>query len=155
VLAENRRGQDVGTRPAAAAVVGPAGDLTRSVVATETTVASPAITGGYLAGPTTAAAPTVIEVAVKPVKSERQQRGHVAFRRWAPGSTWVANPCATPLVKVGTTVTITNLDNGHATKCVNVSQAQPPSGLIAVLDTAVFEQIGELVQAPVPVSLTW
>ncbi|HEX9258036.1 MAG TPA: hypothetical protein VF855_00765 [Acidimicrobiales bacterium] len=155
VVAENRRGQDAGTRPSAAAVVGPAGDLARSAAVANTETTTTEAVGGYLAGPTTSPVPVVIDVAVPQPTTDQETRGRAAFKRWAPGSSWVTNPCATPLVKVGTVITVTNLDNGHSTTCVNVAKTEPPEGLVAVLDTGVFEQIGELVQSPVPVRLTW
>jgi plastocyanin len=156
LMNENRN--ETEQRPPAVAAVGPAADLaigTRTTETTEPGVPEGIATGqGYLGGSTTVVSNRTIDIAVKAPKQRPTADGKAVFKRWAPWSTGVANPCATPLVKVGTTVTVTNLDNGHTTTCVNVSREGSADGVI-VLDTTVFEQIADLVQAPIPVQLSW
>jgi hypothetical protein len=151
--------QTRGEGTSSAAVVGPANEL-----ATRTAGPSPAATdaaapsstdGGFLGGPTTGPPATVIDIAVPSPKPDDRATGKAGFKRWAPGTVAMWNPCATALVKAGTTITVTNLDNGHSVQCVNVGSSGVPKGTDIVIQTEFFAQLGDLVQAPVPVELRW
>ena len=63
--------------------------------------------------------------------------------------------CSTTAAPLGATVTVLNLNNGHKTTCLNINIG-PTSGTFGIImNTSVFEQIAELVDAPLPVELTW
>jgi hypothetical protein len=149
-----------GNEQTAVAAVGPASALAegRSATAPTAQEAAPSLApSGFLTASPTSTAPgvTVIDIAVKGPASADQAAGKATFKRWAPGQVNVANPCATPLVEVGRVLTVTNLDNGQSTRCVNVSARDLPKGQVVVLGDAVFQLIGDLAQAPVPVQVSW
>ncbi len=63
--------------------------------------------------------------------------------------------CATTVAPLGATVTVLNLNNGHKVKCLNINIG-PTSGTFGIImNTAVFESIAELLDAPLAVELTW
>jgi hypothetical protein len=134
-----------GAQPAAAPVVStPAPDPT-------TTDVGP----GFLSGPTFPTVARTIVVAVPTTNSPTTQEGRASFRRWRPGSTTVGAPCAAWFLPVGTTVTVTNVDNGHTVNCVIAERTGVPDDQVIVLDTPVFEQLADLIEAPVPVTISW
>ena len=52
-------------------------------------------------------------------------------------------------------MTVTNLDNGHTVTCVIAERTGVPDDQVIVLDTPVFEQLADLVEAPIPVTISW
>jgi hypothetical protein len=52
-------------------------------------------------------------------------------------------------------LTVTNLDNGHVTTCTVALKKSLPGGQLIVLDTPIFQELGDLIEAPVPVRVTW
>jgi hypothetical protein len=112
---------------------------------------------GYLdnGSVTTVPPPSTIDIAVKAPAGPSEVTGKAEFKRWTPGSVATSSPCAIPQAPRGAVVTVTNLDNGQSAACVNVSQAEPPAGAVIVVDTSVFEELADLVQAPIPVKATW
>ena len=53
-------------------------------------------------------------------------------------------------------LTVTNLDNGKATTClVAGNQRCRAAGWSILLDAAVFQDVADLVEAPVPVRVAW
>jgi hypothetical protein len=50
---------------------------------------------------------------------------------------------------------VTNLDNGHLVECVVADRTGVPDDQLIVLDTPDFEQLADLVEAPIPVSISW
>ena len=67
--------------------------------------------------------------------------------------TWLAHLAW--FLPIGTAVTVTNLDNGHTVKCVIADRTGVPDDRVIVLDTTVFEQLADLVEAPIPVTISW
>jgi hypothetical protein len=149
---------DQATRPPAVATVGVANDLTAGLALAAPDAAAPA---PERAAPqdqgeaTTPSSVVVIDIAVPAPKPDDYAVARAGFRRWPPGSVPVLNPCATPLAPAGQTLTVTNLDNGHSIRCVNIGHLGIPKGTDVVIQTEFFEQLGDPVQAPVPVSLQW
>ena len=163
LLNENRG--EAGQRPPAVAAVGIGGlgaadsdgpATTAATGPTSTTAPAEATTsGGYLSGAATSDGPHVIDIAVPANKSSKTAAGKAGYRRWAPGTFSAANPCATLLAPRGVTITVTNLDNGHSITCVNVGNQGIAKGTDIVVQSEYFEQLADLVQAPVPVELRW
>jgi hypothetical protein len=163
LLNENR--DEAEQRPPAVAAVGISGlgtgdaggpaPTSPSDPSTTAPPASSTTNGGYLSGATTSQGPYVIDVAVRAPKPTESATGKAGFRRWAPGLFSAANPCATALAPIGVTITLTNLDNGHSTTCVNVGNQGIAKGTDIVVQSEYFEQLADLVQAPVPVELRW
>lgn len=100
-------------------------------------------------------APGAVEppsVLVPPVPSGNSLVVKASFTRYAEE---LLQPCSTGLVAEGVMITVTNLDNGQRTTCVNIYGKIPPAGSDIVLDTEWFTEIGNLADAPVPVRITW
>jgi hypothetical protein len=79
-------------------------------------------------------------------------RGNATYKR-LPDS--VKTGCSTTLVPLGATITILNLNNGRKATCININIGPMSGSFDITLNTAVFEAIAELVDAPLPVELTW
>ncbi|MBM3805950.1 MAG: hypothetical protein FJW19_04795 [Actinobacteria bacterium] len=63
--------------------------------------------------------------------------------------------CYMPQAPLGLKVTVQNLNNGRITSCTNVFRATMPSGATMILHTKVFESLANLVDAPIPVTVSW
>ena len=87
--------------------------------------------------------------------SATSETGRASYRRWAAGSTTLSAPCAAWFLPGGTRVTVTDLDNGHTVNCVIADRTGVPDGQLIVLDTSVFEQLADLIEAPIPVTISW
>ena len=129
-----------------------ADDAAPAAAPTTTTDPGPSF---LFSGPTDSTIAPAIVVAVPASTSPNSEIGRASFRRWAEGSTSVSAPCAAWFLDVGTAVTVTNLDNGHTVKCVIADRTGVPDDRVIVLDTTVFEQLADLVEAPIPVTISW
>jgi hypothetical protein len=113
-------------------------------------------TASFLVGvPTTPDTAGSITIAVPAPPSETTQTVTASFKRWAKGSTWAPDPCAAWFLKVGTRVTVTNLDNGHTATCTIVDRTGTAKSEVIVLDADIFAQLSDLVHAPIPVRISW
>jgi hypothetical protein len=106
-------------------------------------------------GTTTPVTAGSLTIAVPAPPSETTETGTASFKRWATGSTWASDPCAAWFLKVGTRVTVTNLDNGHTATCTIVERTGTEKSQVIVLDADVFAQLSDLVHAPIPVRISW
>lgn len=106
----------------------------------------------FLDGPTPAPAPAVVNIAVPATPTANETKVLASFRRFDDGS---SRPCTTLLAPSGTRITLTNVDNGLVTTCRNQFGVNLPHGVQIVLDTDVFTEIADLVDAPVSVRLSW
>ena len=97
--------------------------------------------------------PAVIDIAVPEAPSAREARGKATFKRYIDPP--VERPCTTSLAPPGVKLTVTNVDNGLSTTCTNTRSITVPPGADIALDTTVYVAIAELVEAPVPVRLSW
>ena len=100
-----------------------------------------------------AVAPAVIDVALPQAPGPDEATGKATYRRY--DGTTIVRPCTTYLAPSGATITVTNIDNGLATTCTNtLTMAKPPDADL-ILDTNVYVTIAALVDAPIPVRLSW
>lgn len=67
----------------------------------------------------------------------------------------LSRPCTTGVAPDQATLSVTNLDNGQTTQCVNTYGKTPPPGVDIVLDADQFAEIARLTDAPVPVRINW
>jgi hypothetical protein len=113
----------------------------------------PVFVGGDSAPPL----PGVIEVAVPPKPSANQFLGKATFFRYSSIASLPTNiaPCTTSKVPDGTHLTVTNLDNGQSTRCVNIVGMKVPHSADIVLDTPLLAEISDLTDVPVPVRVSW
>lgn len=98
-------------------------------------------------------APAVIDIARPPGPGATEATADVTFKRYVEPP-W-PRPCSTRLAPSGATITVTNLDNGMSTTCKNTLGVSIPAGSDMALDTDLFIGIADLVDAPVPVRITW
>jgi hypothetical protein len=88
-----------------------------------------------------------------PADNDGQRARVIASYKRFPNS--AKTGCSTTAAPLGATVTVRNLNNGHKTTCLNINIG-PTSGTFGIImNTTVFVLIAELVDAPLPVELTW
>ncbi len=63
--------------------------------------------------------------------------------------------CFFPQAPMGISIIVTNINNGRTVKCTNVFRTSLPSGATGLLHTKIFESISNLVDAPIPVIISW
>ncbi len=106
----------------------------------------------FLNGPPSGADPAVVDIIIPPGPSATEANGRASFRRYSDPS---RRPCSTVLAPQGSTLTVTNTDNGQTTTCLNSLSTPLPAGVDIVLHTDVFTLISDLADAPVPVRISW
>ncbi len=105
-----------------------------------------------LLGPGTAEAGGGGPIAFPADEDLNTARGRASFKRYPQGG---ERGCSTGLAPLATRIRVRNLDNGRTTTCTNVYIGALPGGFDIVLDITVFEAIAEIVQAPLPVEISW
>jgi hypothetical protein len=98
-------------------------------------------------------APAVIDVALPDAPGDREALGKATYRRYLDST--IPSPCTTYLAPSGATVTVTNIDNGLSTTCTNTLGVSKPADADIVMHTDVYVAIADLVDAPIPVRLSW
>ena len=73
----------------------------------------------------------------------------------ADNSTSTTVAVTTTSTPLGVEVTIVNLNNGRSLRCTNVFAVTLPSGADVVIHTPLYLQIANLVDAPLPVTVSW
>jgi hypothetical protein len=63
--------------------------------------------------------------------------------------------CSSIDAPIGITITVTNINNGRRITCTNVFSLLIPAGISMVLHTTVFEKLADVVDAPIPVTISW
>lgn len=63
--------------------------------------------------------------------------------------------CSSIDAPIGITITVTNVNNGRKITCTNVFSLLIPAGISMVLHTTVFEKLADVVDAPIPVTISW
>ncbi|NBN89070.1 MAG: hypothetical protein EBU67_03090 [Actinobacteria bacterium] len=63
--------------------------------------------------------------------------------------------CYASTAPLGVEVTIVNLNNGRSLTCTNVFAVTLPAGADVVIHTPLYLQIANLVDAPLPVTVSW
>ena len=118
-------------------------------VASDTEPANPA----FLPVEGNSAVPEIITVNVPAPPSGTIIKGNSTFIRWP--QTMGLRPCATPHALIGAVVTVRNLNNGRTLICDNVSIQALTAGNVIVVHTELFTEIADLVDAPVPVEISF
>jgi hypothetical protein len=106
----------------------------------------------FLDGPSNGAGPAVVDIVIPRGPTATEATGHATFRRYADPS---RRPCTTSLAPWGSTLTVTNTNNGQTTTCVNSISTPLPAGIDIVIHTDIFTSISDLADAPVPVRISW
>jgi len=63
--------------------------------------------------------------------------------------------CSSIDAPIGITITVTNVNNGRKVTCTNVFSLLVPVGISVVLHSTVFEKLADVVDAPIPVTISW
>ena len=79
-------------------------------------------------------------------------RGTASFKQFPIGD---GQACTSNAIPLGSVVTVMNLNTGRKIQCTNINSVYVPPGFDIVLNLKVFTAIAELVDAPLPVELTW
>ena len=79
-------------------------------------------------------------------------RGVASFKRFPESAT---TGCATNRAPLGATITLRNLNNGLKTTCLNINIGPISGTFDVIVNMPVFEKIAELVDAPLPVEMSW
>lgn len=88
-----------------------------------------------------------------PANNEGQMdRGIATYKRFPDVA---KTGCATNVAPLGAVVTVRNLNNGRKVECTNLNIGYIPPNVDLVLHTELFEDIGELKEAPLPVEMSW
>ena len=103
-------------------------------------------------GATTTIGP--ITVNVPPTPTGTHVKGEASFIRWPSELTRDKTICATPHAKIGTEITVTNLDNGRSLTCMNAT-TESRGDLVIIIDADRFIEIADLVDAPIPVEIVF
>lgn len=98
--------------------------------------------------------PEIITVNVPAPPVGSTVNGTASFIRWR-GDLLGLRPCATPHALIGAVITITNINNGRSLECNNVSIQSLTGGNIILIHTEVFLEIADLIDAPIPVQISF
>jgi hypothetical protein len=63
--------------------------------------------------------------------------------------------CFSPMTPVGVQLTITNINNGRSVKCTSAFGVNVPAGVTLQMHSSQFTQLADLIDAPIPVKITW
>ena len=96
----------------------------------------------------------IITVNVPAPPSGSNVKGTASFIRWR-GDLLGLRPCATPHALIGAIITVTNLNNSRSLECNNVSIQALPGGHNILIHTDVFLDIADLIDAPIPVRISF
>jgi hypothetical protein len=126
-----------------------------TVATTTTTEPAESSVPPFLAGPKTVAPQAPVIVAV-PAPAKNELQGVAVYRTFP--ATWknLPRPCVVDAGPPGgTTVTVTNLNNAHTVKCVVATHVILPAGHVIALSDAIFDELGDVIDSPIPVKISW
>jgi hypothetical protein len=107
----------------------------------------------FVDGPTTPPKPAIVEVAVPAQVAGKSMNGTATYKHSDDPTSVTCT--AIPPAPFNATLTITNVDNGFHVDCINRTPRILPDGLAIELPTSLFQQIAQLIDAPVPVRISW
>lgn len=113
----------------------------------EDSIPVPVILGGPAALP-----PSGTAAIAKPATSANEYTGTATFT--VLGYTERA-VCYSTTVPQGQNLVVTNINNGQSIKCLSVYSTLVPPGVAIVLHQSVFVKLSDLIDAPIPVKVTW
>ena len=113
----------------------------------EDSVPVPVILGGPAALP-----PSGTAAIAQPATSPNEYTGKATFT--VLGYTERA-VCYSTTVPQGQNLVVTNINNGQSIKCLSVYSTLVPPGIAIVLHQSVFVKLSDLIDAPIPVKVTW
>ncbi len=97
--------------------------------------------------------PAVIDIAVPDSVNPNLTEVKLTYKNYE--SIQVGTPCTTVAAPSGARITVTNVDNGLSVTCVNTLGMSVPIGADMAIDINLYVTIADLVDAPVPVRISW
>lgn len=97
--------------------------------------------------------PAVIDIAVPDSVNPNETEVKLTYKNYA--SIQVSTPCTTVKAPSGAHITVTNVDNGQSVTCINTLGMSVPIGADMAIDINLYVTIADLVDAPVPVRISW
>ena len=125
---------------------------TESVVTTTTAIVDESIPDPVILGGPAPLAPSGSAAIAYPAVNPNERTGVATFSNLGYTQTAV---CYSTVVPAGATVTVTNVNNGRTVKCTSVYSLLVPSGMDIMLHSSVFTKIANLIDAPIPVKISW
>jgi hypothetical protein len=125
---------------------------TQSVVTTTTALIDESIPDPVILGGPAPIAPSGSAAIAYPAVNPNERTGVATFSNLGYTQTAV---CYSTVVPAGATVTVTNVNNGRTVKCTSVYSLLVPSGMDIMLHSSVFTKIANLIDAPIPVKISW
>ena len=125
---------------------------TESVVTTTTALVDESIPDPVILGGPAPLAPSGSAAIAYPAVNPNERTGAATFSNLGYTQTAV---CYSTVVPAGATVTVTNVNNGRTVKCTSVYSLLVPSGMDIMLHSSVFTKIANLIDAPIPVKISW
>ena len=122
------------------------------VVTTTTALVDESIPDPVILGGPTPLAPSGSAAIAYPAVNPNERTGVATFSNLGYTQTAV---CYSTVVPAGATVTVTNVNNGRTVKCTSVYSLLVPSGVDIMLHSSVFTKIANLIDAPIPVKISW
>ncbi len=112
---------------------------------------------GYLSGPSSTVEPAPVLIGVPAPAPPTQSDGLAAWRAFPLPWYNLPRPCVSrsKTIPGGTTVRVTNLNNGRTTTCVVATQLDLAAGHVLAISDKVFEDIADLIESPIPVRVNW
>lgn len=97
--------------------------------------------------------PAVIDIAVPDSVNPNETEAMLTYKNYE--NIQVATPCSTVAAPSGARITVTNVDNGQSITCVNTLGMSIPIGSDMAIDINLYVKIADLVDAPIPVRISW
>ena len=106
----------------------------------------------FVDGPSTPPKAVVVPVVVPAATDAKHIDGLATYKHSDDPTT---QTCSATNAQFNATLTVTNLDNGRQLQCVNKTPSVFGTGIEIQLTAEQFERIGELVDAPIHVRISW
>jgi hypothetical protein len=123
-----------------------------AVVTTTTALVDESIPDPVILGGPTPLAPSGSAAIAYPAVNPNETTGLATFSNLGYTQTAV---CYSTVVPAGATVTVTNVNNGRTVKCTSVYSLLVPTGMDIMLHSSVFTKVANLIDAPIPVKISW
>ncbi len=120
---------------------------TTTSVLVDESIPDPVILGGP-----TPLAPSGSAAIAYPAVNPNEETGLATFSNLGYTQTPV---CYSTVVPAGASVTVTNVNNGRTVKCTSVYSLLVPAGMDIMLHSSLFTKIANLIDAPIPVKISW
>lgn len=123
-----------------------------AIATTTTALVDESIPDPVILGGPTPLAPSGSAAIAYPAVNPNEQTGLATFSNLGYTQTAV---CYSTVVPAGAIVTVTNVNNGRTVKCTSVYSLLVPAGMDIMLHSSVFTKIANLIDAPIPVKISW